>query len=55
MNVIYLVTGIVPYSNGDRVKIKAFCSNEKAEKYIADDNGYYIDMEIDVIDFDDEP
>lgn len=48
-DIVYQITGIVPYSGGDRVVIATYLNKEKAIKRYEDEcNGdYYVDVQMD--------
>jgi len=48
-DIVYQITGIVPYSGGDRVVIATYLNKEKANKRYEDEcNGdYYVDVQMD--------
>lgn len=48
--VVYFITGIVPYSGGDRSVVAVYLDKEKAEKRYEEecsDSGCYVDVQMD--------
>ena len=53
--IVYMITGVVPYSGGDRSVINVYLDEEKAEKrYEELRNGseYYLDVQMDTYEVD---
>ena len=54
--VVYMLTGIVPYSGGDRSVINVYLDEEKANKRyeeLRDGSDYYLDVQMDTDEVDD--
>ena len=53
--VVYMLTGIVPYSGGDRSVINVYLDEEKANKRyeeLRDGSDYYLDVQMDTYEVD---
>lgn len=54
--VVYMITGIVPYSGGDRSVINVYLDEEKANKRyeeLRNGSDYYLDVQMDTYEVDD--
>lgn len=54
--VVYMLTGIVPYSGGDRSVINVYLDEEKANKRyeeLRNGSDYYLDVQMDTYEVDD--
>lgn len=53
--IVYMLTGIVPYSGGDRSVINVYLDEEKANKRyeeLRDGSDYYLDVQMDTYEVD---
>lgn len=53
--VVYMITGIVPYSGGDRSVINVYLDEEKANKRydeLRNGSDYYLDVQMDTYEVD---
>lgn len=53
--IVYMLTGIVPYSGGERSVISVYLNKEKAEKRceeLRNGSQYYIDVQMDTYEVD---
>ncbi|GEM_PF-5221448 len=54
--VVYMITGIIPYSGGDRSVINVYLDEEKANKRyeeLRNGSDYYLDVQMDTYEVDD--
>lgn len=53
--IVYMITGVVPYSGGDRSVINVYLDEEKANKRyeeLRDGSDYYLDVQMDTYEVD---